>query len=60
LDSDNLPHIAATIELGMFITREPSAGGAPIEESAEGQLEAEHAMQAWGYARKPTHGGKAR
>ncbi|HMA91443.1 MAG TPA: hypothetical protein VKP30_02110, partial [Polyangiaceae bacterium] len=53
LDSVSLPHIAAAEELGMFITRDPNSA-APVdsETSAEAQLEAQQAMQAWGYARK--------
>jgi arylsulfatase A-like enzyme len=54
LDSPGLPHIVATEEVGMFVTRDPLAGPADLEMSAEAQLEAQQAMQAWGYARKST------
>ncbi len=53
LDSPSVPHIVASEELGMFVTRDPIAGVPETETSAEAQLEAQQAMQAWGYARKP-------
>ncbi|HEY5959442.1 MAG TPA: sulfatase [Polyangiaceae bacterium] len=53
LDSPVLPHIVASDELGMFITRDLGAEPAETETSVEAQLEAQQAMQAWGYARKP-------
>lgn len=59
LDSARLPHIAATEELGLFITRDPLTGAASSEDSEQAQLEAQQAMQAWGYARKATPGTKA-
>lgn len=53
LDSTRLPHIVATEELGLFVTRDPVSGTADSPISAEAQLEAQQAMQAWGYARGP-------
>lgn len=53
LDSSRLPHIVATEEVGLFVTRAPANGSAESPVSAEAQLEAQQAMQAWGYARKP-------
>ena len=53
VDGSSLPHIVASEELGMFVTRDPINGPAELETSAEAQLEAQQAMQAWGYARKP-------
>jgi hypothetical protein len=53
LDASSLPHIVPGEELGLFVTRDPSGGPAELEASAEAQLEAQQAMQAWGYARKP-------
>jgi hypothetical protein len=54
IESATLPHVAASHELGLFVTREPSSGPQEAEISAEAQVEAEQAMQAWGYARKPS------
>jgi arylsulfatase A-like enzyme len=54
VESASLPHVALGAEFGLFVTREPRSGSDEVESSAEAQLEAEQAMQAWGYARKPT------
>lgn len=53
LDSPRLPHIVATDETGLFVTRDPTGGVSELPISTEAQLEAQQAMQAWGYARKP-------
>jgi arylsulfatase A-like enzyme len=53
LDSQAVAHIVAAEETGMFVTRDPIAGPAEVEASAEAALEAQQAIQAWGYARKP-------
>lgn len=53
LDASALPHVVPNEELGLFVTRDPSGAPAELEASAEAQLEAQQAMQAWGYARKP-------
>jgi arylsulfatase A-like enzyme len=52
IESASLPHIASGHEFGLFVTREPADGPIEIEPSAQAELEAEQAMQAWGYARK--------
>jgi hypothetical protein len=54
VESAMSPHIVGETEFGVFVTREPVDGPAEIEPSAQAQLEAEQAMQAWGYARKTT------
>lgn len=52
LESKTLPHIASGNEFGLFVTREPVDGPLEVETNGAAQLEAEQAMQAWGYARK--------
>jgi arylsulfatase A-like enzyme len=51
-ESASVPHVAIGSEFGLFVTREPRSGPEEVEASAEAQLEAQQAMQAWGYARK--------
>ena len=56
-DSDELvaaqlPYVSASRELGLFVAREqPLDSSVSLSESA--QIEAQQAMQAWGYVRKP-------
>jgi hypothetical protein len=54
LESKTLPHVVSGNEFGLFVTREPADGPSDIESNPAAQLEAEQAMQAWGYARKTT------
>jgi hypothetical protein len=53
IESRTMPHIVSEHELGLYVTREPIDGPLEIEPSSQAQLEAEQAMQAWGYAKKP-------
>jgi hypothetical protein len=54
IESRTMPHIVGEHEFGLYVTREPIDGPLEIEPSSQAQLEAEQAMQAWGYAKKPT------
>ena len=46
------PYISASRDLGLFVTRELRLdSSSSLSESA--QMEAQQAMQAWGYVRKP-------
>jgi arylsulfatase A-like enzyme len=53
LDAAMGPHVVPTEELGLFITRDIDTAAVDVETSQAAQLEAQQAMQAWGYARKP-------
>ena len=52
LVASQLPYISATRELGLFVARELRLDST-LSLSQSAQIEAQQAMQAWGYVRKP-------